>query len=84
MIIKIKYEKSNKIIDEIAKIDEPTLEKIFLCEVVQFETPNETQENINRWLSDKMKIDFSKKLQEADKEHTYKVIEISVVTKLKD
>ena len=78
MKIEIIYEKSNKIVDAVVKIDEPNCEKIFWKEEISFVTPNDSQENINVWLSEERKREFEQKLNKADTEHTYKVVEIKV------
>jgi hypothetical protein len=82
MKIEIYYEKSNKALDSIVRFDEPTLEKLFWREIISFETPNNSQENITKWLSEDRKKEFEKKLNESDIDNTYKITEIKISTLL--
>lgn len=83
MKVEIKYRVSNKIVDAIARIVEPSLEQIFRIEIISFETLDDSQENIEKWLSAERREEFERKLNESDLESTYKVVEIVVSRSLK-
>lgn len=79
MKVKIKYGKSYKLLDSIVRLEEPNLEKIIIMrEEIEFITPNDSPENMNKWLSSERKTEFAQKMQDADKEHTYEITEISI------
>lgn len=79
MEIEIEIQVSDKIIDKMVSFMEGLPDsKLITTQILEITTPDDSQENINNWLSEQRKIDFAEKLGELDKEHTYTVEKISI------
>ena len=82
MKLVITYQKSRKAVDQLVKWVDPSIEKVFVTEQIEFTTNNETPENIKNWLSRERKEEFNKVFKErfskVDPEYTYEVTDISL------
>ena len=52
--------------------------RIIRTEYHEIETPDDTQENIDKWLSEERKIEYAKKFEETFPDYTFKVEKISI------
>jgi len=79
MKIKITLSKSKKELDKLISFMEnlPNT-RLVTTEIHEIETPNNSLENIQVWLSPERKIEYTKKLEEKLPEFSYKVEEISI------
>jgi hypothetical protein len=79
MKITITINVSSKIVDSLVSFMEKRDTRIIRTEYHEIETSDDTQENIDKWLSKERKIEYAKKFEEKFPELTFKVEEISII-----
>lgn len=79
MEVTIIVNKSSKSIDELVSFMEniPNT-RLVEKEIHKIETPNNSLENIQKWLSSERKLEYAKKLEEALPDFSFEVEEISI------
>jgi hypothetical protein len=80
MKITITINISSKIVDSLVSfMEQADNTRIIRRETHEIETSDDTQENIDKWLSEERKIEYAKKFEEEFPEFTFKVEEISII-----